>query len=96
MRSLLFATLVGLVGAAALHVLIILAVPGFTGNDAYTRIAQLGEPQRFYPLPKAPTPGGGPFSDDPALRIAACVLSTAERPVRLYAPAGVPFWSIGL
>ena len=96
MRSLLFVAVVGLLGAAALHIMIILAGPGFTGNDAYTRIANLGEMQSFHPLPVAPARSGAPFSDDPALRIAVCALSTAERPVRLFAPAGVPFWSLGL
>lgn len=96
MRSVLFAAVVGLLGAAALHILIVLAVPGFTGNDAYTRIATLGDVQRFYPLPAAPVRSGAPFSDDPALRIAVCALSIAERPVRLYAPDTVPFWSLGL
>ncbi|MDR6755968.1 putative membrane protein [Mycoplana sp. BE70] len=96
MRSVIFAVLVGILGAAALHILIILAVPGFTGNDAYTRITELGEPQHFYPLDNDPVADGGLVNDDPGMRIAVCALSVAERPVRLYAPAGVPFWSIGL
>lgn len=96
MRSIVFAVLVGILGAAALHILIILAVPGFTGNDAYTRIAELGEPQHFYPLRNEPSPDGGLVNDDPGMRIAVCALSVTDRPVRLFAPAGVPFWSIGL
>ena len=96
MRSVLFTVLVGLIGAAALHILIILAVPGFTGNDAYTRITDLGEPQHFYPLENEPAPGGEPVNDNPGLRIAVCAFSVAEHPVRLFASAGVPFWSIGL
>ncbi|MFD1327586.1 DUF1254 domain-containing protein [Mycoplana ramosa] len=96
MRSVIFAVLVGILGAAALHILIILAVPGFTGNDAYTRITELGEPLHFYPLLNKPGPGDAVVNDDPGMRIAVCALSVAERPVRLYAPAGVPFWSIGL
>ncbi|RVK07950.1 DUF1254 domain-containing protein, partial [Sinorhizobium meliloti] len=38
MRSIIFAILVGLVGAALLHIVIILALPQFTGRDAYTRV----------------------------------------------------------
>lgn len=96
MRSVLFAVLVGLLGATALHILIVLTVPDFTGNDAYTRIADLGEPLHFYPLRNEQAAGGGLINDDPGMRIAVCALSVAERPVRLFAPAGVPFWSIGL
>ena len=96
MRSILFAILVGVVGAAALHILIILAVPYFTGNDAYTRIGDLGEPQRFYPLPNTAASRGGLVNDDPGLRVGACAFSVADAPVRLYAPAGVPFWSVGV
>lgn len=96
MRSLLFVLLVGFLGAATLHILSILALPYFTGNDAYARIATLGDPLRFYPLPNTPVPGATPINNDPNLRVAVCALSTAEHPIRLFAPAGVPFWSIGL
>ena len=96
MRSILFAVLVGLVGAAALHILIILTVPYFTGNDAYTRIADLGEPLRFHPLPNGAAARGGLVNDDPGMRTGACAFSVADAPVRLYAPAGVPFWSVAV
>jgi uncharacterized membrane protein len=42
MRSSLFAILTGLVGAAALHIVIILSLPSFTGLDAYTRLTASG------------------------------------------------------
>ncbi len=53
MVRLFHAILTGLVGAAFLHVVIILALPQFVTAGAYARVAVLGPPGRFYALPKA-------------------------------------------
>lgn len=50
MVRLLHAILTGLVGAALLHVVIILALPRFVKADAYRRVEALGAPGSFYPL----------------------------------------------
>ena len=46
MRSFLYAIAIGLVGAALLHIVIILSLPSFTGRDAYTRVQAFGETNR--------------------------------------------------
>jgi uncharacterized membrane protein len=50
MRSALLAIVIGLVGAAIIHIVIILALPMWTGKDAWTRVSMLGAMNRFYPL----------------------------------------------
>ncbi|MBB4065745.1 DUF1254 domain-containing protein [Gellertiella hungarica] len=50
MVRLFHAILTGLVGAALLHVVIILALPHFVKADAYRRVEALGPSGRFHPL----------------------------------------------
>lgn len=95
MRSILYAILVGLAGAALLHIVIILSLPRFTGRDAYTRVQVFGETHRFFPLANEAS-GLAPANDDPALRTAVCAFSVEEAPVRLFARGDVPFWSLAV
>lgn len=95
MRSLLFAVAVGLLGAALLHIVIILSLPSFTGRDAYTRVQAFGEANRFFPLAAA-TDGLQPINDDPALPTAVCAFSLENGPIRLTAEGDVPFWSLAV
>lgn len=91
-----FAILTGLVGAALLHLVIVLLLPDFSERDAYTRILAEGEIHRFYRLKERPDEAGL-TQDDPFLDVAACAYDVSEAPVRLTAPnGGVPFWSLGL
>ncbi len=95
MRSFLYAIAVGLVGAALLHIIIILSLPSFTGRDAYTRVQAFGEIHRFFPLASS---GNTlvPINDDPALKTAVCVFSVENGPIRLFAEGDVPFWSLAV
>jgi uncharacterized membrane protein len=94
-RGMLFALLVGLAGAAVLHIVIILALPSFTGLDAYTRLQSYEAPNRFVIFASTPDENG--FSDgDPYLRVSACVFDVGERPVHLMASGSVPFWSFSV
>ena len=60
-RGMLFALLVGLAGAAVLHIVIVMAVPAFTGLDAYTRMQSYEAPNRFVVFAAKPDENG--FSD---------------------------------
>lgn len=95
MRSVLFAILVGLVGAALLHIVIILTLPQFTGKDAYSRVLGLYEMDSFFPLTKEPGPTGL-ANEDPFLRGAVCGFSVAGAPARFVARGAVPFWSLSV
>ena len=94
-RASLFAILTGLAGAAVLHILIILALPSFTGLDAYTRLASYEAANRFIVFGARPDEMG--FSNgDPYLRTAACIFDVSERPMHLMASGSVPFWSFAV
>ena len=92
MRSFIYALATGLAGAAVLHILIILAVPHFTGRDAFTRIEGYEEAGRFFPLTDRPN-SLGLSNGDPFLRLAVCAFSVEDRPVHLLAAGALPFWS---
>lgn len=95
MRSFLYAIAVGLVGAALLHIVIILSLPSFTGRDAYTRVLTFGEANRFFPLANAGDTLA-PINDDPAMKSAVCTFSVENGPIRLFAEGDVPFWSLAV
>ncbi|WEX78364.1 DUF1254 domain-containing protein [Sinorhizobium numidicum] len=95
MRSVLFAILVGLVGAALLHIVIVLALPQFTGRDAYTRVLGLLEMDSFFSLTAQPG-ATGLDNSDPYLRTAVCSFSIADTPARFIARGAVPFWSLSV
>lgn len=95
MRKVLFAALIGLVGAALLHIVIILALPQLTGRDAYTRVLGLLEMDSFFGLTS--TPGStGLANTDPYLRTAVCNFSISDGPARFLASGSVPFWSLAV
>ena len=94
-RPALFAIFTGLFGAAVLHIVIILALPGFTGLDAYSRLTAYDSDGRFVLFDSRADEMG--FSNgDPYLRVAACVFEVGERPVHLMASGSVPFWSFAV
>jgi len=95
MRSLLFAILTGLVGAALLHIIIILSLPQFTLQDAAARVEALGDANQFYLLDSGTTPAGL-TNGDPYLQVAVCSFSLDETPIRLMAEGDVPFWSLAI
>jgi uncharacterized membrane protein len=95
MRSIVFAVLVGLVGAALLHIVIVLALPRFTGKDAYSRVLGLYEMDSFFSLSAEPGPTGL-ANDDPYLRTAVCGFSVDGGPARFVAKGSVPFWSLSI
>lgn len=95
MNKVLLAVATGLIGAAVLHIIIILSVPHFTGRDAYTRVQAEGEANDFHPL-SADIDEAGLSNMDPFLRTAVCHFDTTSAPVRLLAQNGRTFWSVAI
>ncbi|MBT9368621.1 DUF1254 domain-containing protein [Rhizobium sp. CSW-27] len=93
MLKILLAILTGLVGAALLHLVIILALPYYSERDAYSRVLGEGQPFRFHSL-GASRDAAGLSRNDPFLDLAVCAFDLDENPVRLTASGAVPFWSL--
>jgi uncharacterized membrane protein len=92
MRSLLYAIIIGLLGAAALHIVVILTIPVYSGLDAYARVLDLGADGEFKQLPENASENGlavsGPFRKE-----AVCAFSFDDGPVLLTTEGKVPLWS---
>lgn len=95
MRSSLLAIAIGLVGAAFIHIVIILALPMWTGKDAWTRVAALGAMNRFYSLANEPNTSGL-YNDNPHIRSAVCRFDITDGPVRIIASGDVPIWTVSV
>lgn len=95
MLKVLFAVFVGLVGAAVLHLVILLSTPHFSNRDAYTRAVAEGAAHKFHLLDdkREKTELG---SGDPFMRVAVCTFDITEKPVRLAGFGAVPFWSVAI
>lgn len=94
--QIIVAVVTGLIGAALLHLVIVLLLPEFSTRDAYTRVLARGESHRFYTLGEKPD-AAGLSRDDPFVGVAVCAFDIGSGPVRLTAAnPGVPFWSLAI
>lgn len=90
----LFILLAGIVGAALLHILIVLAIPKYADRDTWTRIRALGASDFFHILPARKV--DGLTSANPFSRVAVCRFDISQEPVRVTAFGDVPFWSLAI
>ncbi|GGD93898.1 membrane protein [Aureimonas endophytica] len=102
------ALIVGLVGAAIVHIAVIFAMPWVASNNSWGRLARLGalfDVVRIDPQLTAPPEGVGPPAGslrhefpfvDPAFLTASCRFSLAEGPVRLRSDVSTSFWSASI
>lgn len=81
---------------AIIHILVVMNVPDFTADDAWTRAAAFGPDARFNTLPEV-TPGAEPLPMlDPHMAHALCRFTLERGPVRLDAALPASFWSFSL
>ena len=95
MLKVLFAIVVGVLGAALLHLVIILALPAYSDRDAFQRVEAMGDEDAFHVL-DADHECGGLSNGDPYMQTAVCAFDLADMPVHLTAGGHVPFWSLGI
>jgi uncharacterized membrane protein len=97
MGRLLYAILVGLVGAAIVHIAILFLIPHYTARDAWNRLEEAGELYQVMPA----TGSGADVvplvrNGDPLFRAAACRFDLADGVLQLSSPHQVPFWSLSI
>lgn len=105
MFKVVVALLIGLVGAAIVHISVVFAMPWLASNNSWGRLSQLGpmfgvvrvDPQR------TPVSGGdgGPVRRefafvDPAFVTASCRFALEDGPVRLASDGSASFWSASI
>jgi len=92
----LLATLCGLVLAVAVHIVIVLALPRYAEQDAFSRLRDTLTADNAQLVS---APGAGPTwlpRPDPAVAVAACAFDLEDGPVRVSAKTGPLFQSISL
>ncbi len=97
MRRLAYLGSLTLVFAGIMHILIILLIPSYAAQDAWTKLEERGELWRFSTVA---LPGGANTSKlpsiDPAFGIAACRFDLSEAPLIVETSGDLPFWSVAI
>lgn len=96
MRRLAYAILVGLVGAGIVHIVVLLLVPGFTERNAWSRLAQAGDPYMMIRVDAEGVSIPMSGSVDPYFQAVACRFDLSDGVLHLTAEGRVPFWSVSL
>lgn len=93
MHRVLYAVLVGLVGAGIVHVVILLLLPSYSQRDAWSRLTEMADLYGVTPIDVPP--GERPLlrSADPFFRSVACRFDLADGIAHIGADGEVPFWS---
>jgi len=96
MARLAFAVLVGLVGAAVLHILVLFLVPLYSDHDAWSRLAARAGLYETVMLTTSPGGARPLIVGDPLIRAVGCRFDLTDGIARLTAPEGAPFWSLSV
>ncbi|MCV0396162.1 MAG: DUF1254 domain-containing protein [Rhizobiaceae bacterium] len=96
MRSLAYALLLGLVGAAIVHIAVLLMVPAYSERDAWSKLAAAAGPYSIVRVSGDETVEPLVSGIDPLFEAAACRFDLSEAPARLAGRETVPFWSVSV
>lgn len=96
MLKILYAAVVGLFGAAIVHIAILLMLPAFSDRDAWSRLAMAADLNRAVRIDAQA--GETPIvkSIDPLFYAAACRFDLSEGIVHVQSPGKSPFWSVSV
>lgn len=95
MTRLIYAVLVGLVGAGVVHIAVLFLLPYMSDRDAWSRMAELGD--IFEPVSIDNGPDARLTSSaDPLFFGVACRFEIADGPVRISSAERVLFWSMSV
>jgi uncharacterized membrane protein len=96
MLRIVYAILLGLVGAGIVHIAILLLLPALSDRDAWSRLAAAGDLYSFVRL--GGEPGSAPVvtSADPHFEAMACRFDLSEGAAHVQAEGRTPFWSISV
>jgi uncharacterized membrane protein len=95
MIRLFYAIVVGIVGAGAVHAIVLLLLPHFSERDAWARLeANAG----FYEFTRISGEGAPPVihAVDPFFDAVACRFDLSEGAVHVQAAGHIPFWSVSV
>jgi uncharacterized membrane protein len=97
MKFPLYSIVAGVVLAGIIHISIILLIPVFASQDAWSKLTSTGPEWQFTRLNNAGKTGKNLLSStDPLFEIAACRFSLNKSPLLVRAFGRIPFWSVAV
>jgi uncharacterized membrane protein len=96
MRRLIYAFIVGLIGAGIVHIVSLLLIPLVSQNDAWARLSTVTKPGTFALIEQQSTIASSTRALDPNFIVGACQFSLQEGPVVLSAEGKTNFWSLSI
>ena len=97
MKSSALSIIAGLILAGIIHISIVLMIPAFASQDAWSKLTSTGEEWHFTRLNNANKNGANLLSStDPLFQTAACRFSLSETPLLVRAFGDLPFWSVAV
>ena len=96
MARLLYAIVLGLVGAGIVHIAVLLMLPRLSERDAWSRLAAAAD---LYAVVAADGSDDSPpvvEAPDPQFRAVACRFDLEDGPMRVKAAGAVPYWSTSI
>ena len=96
MKRGLYTIAVMLVVAGIVHVFIVILIPSYASQDAWSKLSNTAGEWSFNIIAR-PGQGGSALPQlDSALGVAACLFDLDEGPVRVEAEGDLPFWSVAV
>lgn len=94
MIKLIIAVITGLIGAAVLHIMIILTLPLYTGSDAWSKVINLGAENEFHMLTNQEN-STGLHNEDIHIQSAVCYYDLDDGPLQILADNSASMWTFG-
>lgn len=93
MTKVIYALLVGFVGAVIVHICVVLMVPHYSELNTWSRLTKTANEYRFAPLA---TDNPITATTDPLFQLKACRFNLDDGPVHVTAEGTAPFWSMSI
>lgn len=91
-----YAIMMGLLGAAIVHIIIILLLPEISARNAWSRMSATVDAYRPVLLSSLPGEGAHDANRDPLFRSAACRFDLGDGTLHVRAAGAVPYWSASI
>lgn len=94
MTKTVIALMTGLIGAAVLHIMIILVLPLYTGSDAWSKVINLGPENEFHVLANQEN-STGLYNEDIHIQSAVCYYDLDDGPLQISTDNSTDMWTFG-
>jgi uncharacterized membrane protein len=96
MTRMLYAVILGFVGALLVHISALFLIPRMAENDAWARLSKTTQPGVFSIIDEASDIASSMRAFDPNFVMAACQFSLGDGPVSLAGNSAPDFWSLSV